>query len=232
MNEVPPSPAFEPSAFFALRTPLLPFDELLTLGEGLAAASAVKDPARLEEALAADRAHLRARLRDLVSRPEIREALFVASPDLDARLDACLREPGSEAGQKMERALVRYFTRMAGRPTPFGLFAGCSVGTIGAATRLTLAGRSHYRRHTRLDMDFVVALAQALLHESAVQPHLAVFPNSSLYVTPGRICYAEVRRNGKGWTHHKVALARSEYLEATLERARRGALPGGRWRPD
>jgi thiopeptide-type bacteriocin biosynthesis protein len=223
----PPEPRqFEPSGFFALRTPLLPFDELLTWGEGLAAPSAVNDPARLEEALASDRARLRARLRDLVSRPEIREALFVASPDLDARLDACLREPDSEAGQKMERALVRYFARMAGRPTPFGLFAGCSVGTIGAATRLTLAGRSQYRRHTRLDMDYVVALAQALARESAVQPHLAVFPNSSLYATPGRICYAEVRRNGKGWTHHKVALASSAYLEATLERARLGALPG------
>jgi thiopeptide-type bacteriocin biosynthesis protein len=226
MSEALQSPAFEPSGFFALRTPLLPFDELLAWSEGLAAPPVVNDAARLEEALAADRARLRARLRDVVSRPEVREALFVASPDLDARLDVCLGEPESEAGQKMERALVRYFVRMAGRPTPFGLFAGCSVGAIGTTTRLTLAARSQYRRHTRLDMDYVVSLAQALAHESAVQPHIAVFPNSSLYTTPGRVCYAEVRRNGKGWTHHKVALASSEYLEATLERARRGALPG------
>ena len=39
-----------PSGFFALRTPLLPFDELLAWSDGLAAASAGADPARLEAA--------------------------------------------------------------------------------------------------------------------------------------------------------------------------------------
>ncbi len=35
-------------------------------------------------------------------------------------------------------ALVRYFLRMAGRATPFGLFAGCTVGTIDGETRLAI----------------------------------------------------------------------------------------------
>src|SRR5262245_21515111 len=105
MSDSTPAGPFAPSGFFALRTPLLPFDELLTWGEGLEAVVAVDDPARLAEAVAADRARLRARLRDIVAQPEVREALFVASPDLDGRLDAWLREPDGEAGQKMERAL-------------------------------------------------------------------------------------------------------------------------------
>ena len=37
------------SGFFAVRTPLLPFEELEAFGEGLEAAGAVGDPAALEE---------------------------------------------------------------------------------------------------------------------------------------------------------------------------------------
>jgi thiopeptide-type bacteriocin biosynthesis protein len=208
-----------PSGFFALRTPLLPFDELLAWGDGLEAASAGDDLARLEAAVAADRARLRQRLRAVFARPEAREALFLASPDLEERFDLWLRQPESEAGRKIERALVRYFARMAGRATPFGLFAGCSVGTVGAETRVVLADRSRYRRHTRLDMDYLVLLTDALARDPKLRRTLAFAVNSSLYPSRGRLRYCEVRRNGKGWTHHQVALEASDYLEVTLTRA-------------
>jgi thiopeptide-type bacteriocin biosynthesis protein len=216
---------FSPSGFFALRTPLLPFDELLAWGKDLQAPAALADPTRIEEALAADRARLRERLRSVIERAEVREALFVASPDLEERLPVWLDEPDSEAGQKMERALVRYFARMAGRATPFGLFAGCSIGTLGTTTRLSLAERGRYCRHTRLDMDYVVALTAALAHDSQLRPTLTFRPNTSLYRANGRVRYCEVRRNGKGWTHHRIALEPSDYLAATLERAGPGARP-------
>ena len=210
---------FVPSGFFALRTPLLPFDELLAWSDGLEAASTGADPARWE----ADRARLRVRLQTVFKRPEVREALFVASPDLEERFDLWLREPDSEQGQKIERALVRYFARMAGRATPFGLFAGCSVGTLGTQTVLALAERASYRRHTRLDMDYMVLLTDALAREPALRPALTFATNSSLYPARGRFRYCEVRRNGKGWTHHQVALEATDYLEATLTQAREGA---------
>src|SRR4051794_6003314 len=58
-----------PSGFFALRTPLLPFDELLAWSDGLEAPSTGDDPARLEAACAADRARLLHRLRAVFHRP-------------------------------------------------------------------------------------------------------------------------------------------------------------------
>src|SRR5712691_11535538 len=115
-----------PSGFFAFRTPLLPFDDFLAWSEGLEAEAALDDPALLEQALAADRAGLRGRLIALLGRSLIRDALFIASPDLDESLEVWVRDPDSERGQRIERAVVRYFARMAGRPTPFGLFAGGS----------------------------------------------------------------------------------------------------------
>ncbi len=216
---------FTASGFFALRTPLLPFDELLAFSDGLEAASAGDDPGRFEAAFAEDRSLLCRRLRAVFARPEVREALFVASPSLDERCDQWLREGQAEEDDKLQRALVRYFHRMAGRATPFGLFAGCSVGTMGPQTRLALADRGCYRRHMRLDMDYLVLLTDALAREPDVRAALSFGVNTSLYPVQGRLRYLEVRRDGKGWTHHQVAMEATSYLEATLVRAGDGASP-------
>ena len=134
------SGTLRPSGFFALRTPLLPFDEVLEWGEN-------------------DAARLRARLDAAFSRPELREALFLGSPDLEEAIEIWRRDPGSGRGPGLERALVRYFVRMASRPTPFGLFGGISVGVVGPRTRLVTVARDRYRRHTRLDIGYLTALA-------------------------------------------------------------------------
>jgi hypothetical protein len=121
MSDKTPASDFNPSGFFALRTPLLPFDELLAFSDGLEAPSAGDDPAQLAAALAADRAHLRERLRTAFTRPEVREALFVASPDLEERFALWLRQPESEAGQKIERpgpSGARLLDRPFRRPAP------------------------------------------------------------------------------------------------------------------
>src|SRR5687768_921054 len=152
-------PRFAASGFFAFRTPLLPVEDIIALGAELTAPAAGQEDD--EASLAADRDRIRRRLRELVLRPEVREAIFVASPSLDESMSAWLEQPDSERGQKVERTLLRYLARMAGRSTPFGLFAGCSVGaTGGAATRLTVEPRAAYQRHTRLDMDYVCSLTE------------------------------------------------------------------------
>ena len=220
-------PGHRPTGGFVLRTPLLPRDELERWGEGLAvpAALANDDPERLAAAIEADRAVLRERLARLVARPEVREAIFVASPVLEASIDAWLASPTSEAGQKTERSLVRYVSRMAARPTPFGLFAGNTVGTLGDATHLELAARDGYRRYTRIDGDYLSKLTDALLADREVRRRLPFRPNSSLCKVAGRLRYA-MRREGESRSYSLVSLEPSDYLVATLERARRGALPG------
>ncbi len=210
------------SGFFAFRTPLLPAEELDTFGRGLAAPGAADLPA----ALAEDRSLLRARLRAALLLPEVREAIFVASPSLEESLVHWLRDPESERGQKVERSLVRYYARMAGRPTPFGLFAGCSIGAIGPETRLALAPRAEYRRHTRLDMDYVSQLAAALGADAEVRARVRYRPNSSLYRASGKWRYAEGRMDGRARSYHLVAVEPTDYLDATLARARGGARAG------
>ena len=119
--------SFTTADFFVLRSPLLPYDDLAAWSSGLAAPGATDDAEQLTAALAADRTVLRARLAEIVARPEVRDALYVASPDLDGSFDDWLADPESRRGRRVERALVRYLERMAARATPFGLFAGCVV---------------------------------------------------------------------------------------------------------
>src|SRR5262249_14753665 len=156
---------FVPSGFFALRTPLLPFDELLAWGEGLQAASAGDDRPQLEATLAADRVCLRERLRRIYARPEVREALFVASPDLEERLEVWLRDPAGEDGKRRGGAVVRCSGGRAGRGTPCGLFPGASGGRRGDQGGLARAARTDSRRHPRLDMDYLVGLTDALARQ-------------------------------------------------------------------
>jgi thiopeptide-type bacteriocin biosynthesis protein len=216
---------FSPAGFFALRTPLLPFHELSRWGEGLEAPRFQPDSPELELALRRDRSTLRARLGGFLRRPEVHEALFVASPSLHESLGLWEREPESERGEKVERSVVRYLLRMTGRPTPFGLFAGCSVGKLGDRTRFQLGPRATYRRHTRLDMDYACLLAEALSRTPELRQHISYRPSTSLYCAGGRLRYAEGRMLEKVRSYHLVAVEPSGYLEATLARAREGASP-------
>ena len=177
----------------------------------------------LDAALAHDRALLRERLRKIVDRPEIAEALFLASPDLSDTLEQWKRDPESKKGKKTEQALVRYFLRMASRPTPFGLFSGCTAGRIGDRTRLMLAPRSAYRRHSRLDMDYLFALCEHLSRDPEIRAELRFRPNSSLYETAGRVRFAESRVQGRVRTVHLVAIDAFDALRDTLRRAADGA---------
>jgi lantibiotic biosynthesis protein len=242
------APAFVPSGFFAFRSPLLPFDEQEAWSEGLEAAAAADNlgstppsagapaagPEQLPAAVERDRERLRARLRAALDRPEIAEAVFLASPSLTDALALWRADPDSRKGRRAEAALVRYLQRMTTRPTPFGLFSGCSLGRLdgagrdggeggdgakGGRTLLELPGRAGYQRHTRLDMDYLFALCEDLGRDPALRRELLYRPSSSLYRAAGRLRYAEARLDGKTRLYFLAALEPTSYLEATLARA-------------
>lgn len=216
-----PSSEFESSGFVVLRTPLLPFDEIVGWGADLEAPALPDDAG----ALARDRARLRDRLRAIVDRPEVREAIFVASPGLAGLIDTWMADPESTRGGRCERALVRYVCRMAGRSTPFGLFAGVSGGTVAAETRLTLDGREGYRRTTRLDAGYLVDVVAGLLAEPELRERLTYTPNPSLYTCGERRRYIQSRPAADEGRHLLMSVRESDALVATLAAAGAGARP-------
>ena len=219
------------SGFFVVRTPLLPVQEWLGPDGAVPPAQAVLPTVDSADRLARLRGHLAA----IVERPEVQEALFLASPTLAEHVDSWRKAPESERGQKVERTLVRYLGRMALRSTPFGLFAGCTLGEIGHAQAgphlaIELEGRAAYTRHTRLDGDLMSALADALAADRALREQLEYRRNTSLYPLGGRWRYVETgapaRNEDDGEeapsaarSYHLTAVEPSAYLDAALRAA-------------
>jgi hypothetical protein len=209
--------------FFVLRTPLLPVETLRDWSSGLNARLIYYRCLSLAAALATERTLLRSRLAKLLENPEIREAIFVASPSLDEALDHWFRNPDGEKGQRVEWGLVRYLCRMASRPTPFGLFAGISLGRVAKQTCLKIGGREANERHTRLDNDYLFALVQALASDSTLRDALRYRPNDSLSPGAGRFRYVEARVDGTLRTYHLVSADDTPELRSTIARAEAGA---------
>jgi thiopeptide-type bacteriocin biosynthesis protein len=224
-----PLSAFVESGFFVLRTPLLPFDEFVRWGE----LPRQEDIAGLDHIATAqivwegDIKFLRQRLREIVDRPEIRYALYIGSPSLEASIDYWIQNPDSKKGLQTERALVRYFGRMTGRPTPFGLFSGCSVGASGNTNgvvrdALLLQSRSQYRLSLRLDFQCIAAFANALRTIPEIAEDIAYRPNSSLHKTGDIWHYLQLQDSGPNASYSLVKIYNDKYLEAALTRAQNG----------
>jgi thiopeptide-type bacteriocin biosynthesis protein len=209
------------ATFAVVRTPLLPFAGLAAMGEGLAVPGA--PDAGLEAAVAADRSLLRERLSAFLARPEVREALHVASPSLEADLSVWAEHPDSGRGAKVERALVRYLGRMTARATPFGLLAGWGLASVGPRTRLDLGPRSEARRASRVDVHVLAQLAEQAARDPSVRAAVTLVPNATLRPVGGSLRYVEPRVDATGRQLFLSSVERSPWLESAVERCRAGA---------
>lgn len=206
----------EAVGWFVIRVPLLSFDTLVAWPR-----SEASDGSRGDE-LGAERAHLR----DLVNRPEIREAIFVASPSLFDSMPKWLNAPESRDGRRIEAAVTRYVARMCARATPFGLCAGIALGELGAETRLELDPRSTWRRGVRLDDGLFSLVCQAVTRDPDLRETVRFHPNSTIYPAGGRMRYVETVADGSRTSHRLVAVDPSPGLSCALAAAAGGAARG------
>ncbi|MGV9713736.1 lantibiotic dehydratase [Gordonia sp. NPDC003424] len=172
--------------FFVLRTPLLPVQTLLSLG----CAIECNDDHIDEHAVERDRARTRQFLAALFRRSDVAEALHLASPSLSRAFDRWLSAPT----ERVDVSLLSYASRMTTRATPFGLFAGWSLGSIMTDNDLQLSPAESYRRRSSLDCGYLGELGAALASDPSSAPKLTVAPNDSLYFARGRWRYLRTRR--------------------------------------
>jgi thiopeptide-type bacteriocin biosynthesis protein len=217
LSSLPEIDEFLSSGFFVLRTPALPIEEFLKLS----CPAAVSPGVRVHHG--GDRASARAHLRTWVERPEVREALWLASPELVQSLATWQNDPESAKGRRLEHALYRYFARMTARATPFGAFAGCSLGEIAADTRLELGQRSQYKRSTRLDMEYLCNLTEMLSADPAQRVNIRFRLNTSLHLAAGKYHHLRGDWTDGGRFFQLVATDPTPFLDASLLRAASGA---------
>ncbi|MFN0015195.1 MAG: lantibiotic dehydratase [Saprospiraceae bacterium] len=191
------------------RTPLLPFNGPLK------ALLATTDP---NEQIAL--------LFQIYRHPAINEALFLASPVLHEQWQK--KVGGKPFTLKEEEqlavSLTRYLVRMSTRCTPFGLFAGCTLGTWATVTDIRLSAPEQMLRHTRPDMDYLCQLAQNLSEMPGIKEFLLYFPNSSYYTSGQHIRFVDYHYRRKTRLHRLAAVERSEYIDRILQRAATGAV--------
>lgn len=172
---------------FLLRCPALPFDDLLEWAAGALAPKA--SPDALQLALARDQRRLREGLAAFLDRPQVREALLLASSSLYQQIEAWRTDPQGKKGGRVERALVCYLMRMGARPTPFGFLATVSAGRFDAETEVRLASRADCRVSIELDAGVLHHLADHVRADSAFQRCWTYRLNGTLTNLGDRIRY-------------------------------------------
>ena len=151
----------EPLDFFVLRTPRLAANSLKEL-------NAHRSFTKLADYLHA-----------CFQAQELRDAVAMASEPLYAELMKFLANGPSSLSPKLSVTLYKYLVRMATRPTPFGLFAGISLGQIdGGRSLFTLSG--HVKPSFRFDMAFAAHLSRRALEHTDIGQHAAYVTNRSL----------------------------------------------------
>jgi len=152
-----------------------------------------------------------------------KEAIYIASPVLYTELikwhNNELKEEKEQ--EKLITSLYKYYVRMQSRCTPYGLFAACGSGTWGDESKIELSDKE--KRHTRLDMNYLCALAQQLNSHPALMPRLQFFPNNSSYIVGETMRYVEYSYVNNKRVHQITSVHYSTYLEHILKLAEKGA---------
>ncbi|MGZ4164964.1 MAG: lantibiotic dehydratase family protein, partial [Tumebacillaceae bacterium] len=185
---------YEPLSLFQLRAPLMPLSAYEELSDSLTR---------------------------LAQNPIVREAILVSSRSLFNSLDYIADDTQERKRQQVMRGVWRYANRMITRPTPFGLFAGVTIGTFGEKTALRLQAPETFGKRTRPDMEWLSKVVQKLEHTPAILRQLHVQTNPLVQRVGNRVQVAfaqdvDAKTRGAG---NAPSIRSTWVVEAILEAA-------------
>ncbi|WP_262509742.1 lantibiotic dehydratase [Siphonobacter curvatus] len=90
----------------------------------------------------------------------------------------------------VKQSILKYFIRMSTRPTPYGLLAGVSLGKIDATSKVSWKTK-RLKPHHRLDIEYLLALIQALACMPKVQTQLRFYTNPIYYCHQDSLRYLD-----------------------------------------
>jgi thiopeptide-type bacteriocin biosynthesis protein len=196
--------------FFLLRTPLLPLAAVL---------QAVPDMHGIistEQAALGD-----LELRRLAECAHIAEALEVAAPAFATALRQWLDGVRDDQDNRLRGSFVKYLYRMSWRTTPYGLFAGTTVGYVADKTELRLQGRQAYRKHMLVDYGVMTATAAKLAQGIQSFHEVRLRANSSIYLIAGQFRFVEKKiAKAANVMYTLASVAYEPFIEEILEHAR------------
>lgn len=188
---------YEPLDFVLVRTPLLPIQAFLDLGdEGPQLA--------------------------LLANHQVVRALAIASPSLVGAIERFKRSGLTQRdAARMLSRLLRYQIRMATRPTPFGMFAGVALGHWGSHADLRLL-TSCAEVRTRPDMPELMSVVLAAEENPNIRKRLRFFTNPLANVFKGRVTLPERAPTGHPERNLPVSVRATRAVQLALSAARAG----------
>jgi lantibiotic biosynthesis protein len=163
-------------------------------------------------------------LSNVFSTDEMKEAIFITSPELyDAMLswlNGNLKDKVQE--KKLLQSLHKYYCRMSTRCTPYGLFAGCSIGKINDEPSSINLTEKKTKRHVRIDMNYVGEITNYLNSVPEIIFQLNYFPNDSLYKVGNKYRLIDYTIRNKFRSYKLSSLSESKYLNFVLNYAKEG----------
>lgn len=156
-------PLFQFSDYFLLRSPLFHS----TIATDLLKMEDVQD--------------MEAKLRYLYQDERLKEALFLASPAFFKEVEKWL-DYQKESSTKMIISLIKYTVRMSTRSTPFGLFAGVSLGNFTTTEGISLVRNNVNKPILKLDAPILVEVIEQLLKDPTIYTQLDYRINPTIYL--------------------------------------------------
>lgn len=150
------------------------------------------------ELFAAESTEARAALRAVAGEDRLRKGLLLASPTLDAQIDAFVRQGDGKADKrrrKIERSLLSYLYRTVCKTSPFSTFTGVALGEFeegdeGDIFEVRVAEK--WTGHARLNVVALGRLAECVIADPVRRADLPVAPASGWGRDDDRVRY--VRR--------------------------------------
>lgn len=133
-------------------------------------------------------------LKAICNNSVFQEAIYLASPYIYNELIRWLnseKEFSPKEFQRLKTTILKYFSRTSTRCTPFGLFSEVGLGTFSNELKINYNSNLNKIRDTKLDMHFLVGLAQHFVKIPEIRNDLLFFPNNSIYQVGNKIRFVE-----------------------------------------
>ncbi|MCY9511361.1 lantibiotic dehydratase family protein, partial [Paenibacillus larvae] len=172
---------YMPLDFFMIRTPLLPVENITSYFNDLNDISG--------------------NLEGILKRPEILEAIAIASPSLYKSL--LKSDKSDKQYQQILGSLFKYINRMSSRATPFGLFSGIGIGAFGTENAIQVSNIEQHVKRARPDMQWLLKIIKNIEEDMNIVKQLDVKFNLMAYKVGDRVklpfitSYGEYTENNK-----------------------------------
>lgn len=163
------------------------------------------------------------KIKELCRLSFVSEAIFIASPELHQEMIKMLNGLYTKKEARLIFTLLKYLLRMGNRCTPFGLFSGSSLGCFSNKSKIEIEEIYNHKRLTRLDMNYLCALAQNIENDKSVRENLLFYKNTSLYRISEKLRYIEYKYEHTFRRHFTVSIDFSDFIDALLTKVKKGA---------